>query len=184
MTTQRDAEFETLYRRHYARVYRFYRLQRVPDDVAHDLAQDVFTRAYRSFDHYRDGGWSFFETIARNVLYNWLRSQKAVKRNGVNVHLDDPDFAQQIAAPPSPDYADRDEAARNWKRFREAIAELPPGQRQCLELQADGLKYHQIAERMGITIDAVKTRLKDAKKRLRQKLGDIAWPDRLPEEDQ
>lgn len=184
MATTREPQFEELYRRNYARVYRFYRQQRVADDVAHDLAQETFTRVLRTFDQYRDGGWSYLETIARNVLYNWLRSQKAAKRSGKTVDIDDPDFEQQIAAPQRPDYADREEAARNWKRFREAIAELPPGQRQCLELQAEGLKYHEIAERMGITLDAVKTRLKEAKKRLRTKLGDIEWPDRLPEDDQ
>ena len=183
MATDRDAEFEELYRRHYARVYRFYRLQRLPDDAAHDLAQEVFTRAYRNFHQYRDGGWTFFETIARNVLYNLLRARKTHKRSARTVDLDDPEFNQEIAARPEPDYADREEAARNWKRFRDAIAELPAGQRRCLELKADGLKYHEIAAEMDIPIAAVKTRLKEAKKRLRTRLGDIDWLD-LPEDDQ
>lgn len=184
MATTRDPQFEELYRTNYARVYRFYRSLRVADDVAQDLAQETFIRVYRTFEQYREGGWAYLEKIARNVLYNWLRSQKAIKRSVHTVDIDDPGSELQIAAPPEPDYADRDEAARNWKRFREAIAQLPPGQRQCLELQADGLKYHEIAERMGLTLDAVKTRLKEAKKRLRITLGGIEWPDRLPEDDQ
>ena len=183
MATNRDAEFEALYRQHYARVFRFFR-RYVADDVAQDLAHDTFMRAYQGFDQYREGGWSFFEATARNVLYNYWRAAGAGKRKAKTVDLDDPDFQNEIAAPPQPDYATREESARNWKRVREAIAELPPGQRQCVELQLEGLKMHEIAERMGLTLDAVKTRLKEAKKRLRKTLGDLEWPDRLPEDDQ
>ena len=183
MATNRDPEFETLFRRHYARVFRFFR-RYVADDAAHDLAQDTFTRIYESFEDYRDGGWSFIEKTARNVLYNRWRAAGAGKRKATTVELDDPAFSVEIAAPQQPDLAERDESARNWKRFREAIAELPAGQRQCVELQLDGMKLHEIAAHMGITMDAVKTRLKEAKKRLRKRLGDVEWLDRLPEDDQ
>lgn len=183
MATTSDGEFEELYRKHYARVFRFFR-RYVADDLAQDLAHDTFMRAYQSFDQYRQGGWSFFEISARNTLYNYWRAAGASKRKAKTVDLDDPDFAEEIAAPQKPDYAQRDESARNWKRFRDAIAQLPPGQKQCVELQLEGLKMHEIAERMNITLDAVKTRLKEAKKRLRSMLGDIEWLDRLPEEDQ
>lgn len=184
MTKGNGEEFEVLYKRHYARLRRFLRQQGVDYDLTEDLAQEVFTRALRTFDQYRgDAEWGFFETIARNVFYNWLRSQSARKRRGKSVAIDDPDLADKLAAPGIPDYADRDEASRNWKRLREAMAELPEGQRECLDLQLQGLKYEEIAERMNISLDAVKTRLKEAKKRLRKQLGDVDWID-LPEEDQ
>ncbi|HYR29016.1 MAG TPA: RNA polymerase sigma factor [Thermoanaerobaculia bacterium] len=184
MAKHRDAEYEELYRKHYARTFRFYVQQfRLAHDLANDLAQETFIRIYRSMDTYRDGGWSFVETIARNVLYNYQRAQRAGKRYGRTLDLDDPDTTHDIAAPHQPDFADRDASARNWRRLRQAIAGLPDTQRPVIELQLQGLKYEEIAARMSITLDAVKTRRKEALKRLRRELGDVEVSAILPEED-
>jgi len=184
MAKDKDEEFEELYRKHYARVFRFYVQQfRLAHDVATDLAQETFMRLYKSLDTYRDGGWSFIETTARNVLYNYIRAQNARKRHGKTIDLDDPDTPQDIAAPLEPDFAERDESARIRRRVRQAIDELPPSQLRVIELQLEGLKYDEIAERMNITLDAVKTRRKEALKRLRKQLGDVPLSAILPEED-
>ena len=61
----------------------------------------------------------------------------------------------------------------------EAAAELPEGQKQCLGLWLGGFKYDEVAAVLGLTVDAVKSRLRDAKKQLRVRLG----ADTLPEEE-
>ena len=82
------------------------------------------------------------------------------------------------AAPALPDYARREEAALRSKRLRDSIAGLPPGSRECIQLWLDEFTYDEIAKFLRITVDAVKSRLRDARKTLRAKLGD---PNALPE---
>jgi len=169
----RDELFDTLYRKTFGRVYRFFRGFGIADDEAQDLAQDTFTRIYESFDRYRgEAIWGYVETTARNVLSNWVRARKTAKRSAPTVEIDDPEISIDPPAPPEPDYADREEQALRRKRLRQAIARLSEGQQQCLALRVRGYKYNEIATILRISIDAVKSRLRDAKKELRARLGE------------
>lgn len=177
--SRRDDWFEALYRKYFGRVYRYYRRCGVGDDEAQDLAQDVFKRFYEAMDRYRgEAEWAFLETIALNVLRNYVRARKTAKRNANVVDLDDPDFNDEPAAPQTPDYAERQHEAIRSQKLHEAIADLSPGQRQCMKLWLDDLQYNEIADALRITVDAVKSRLRDAKRILSNRLGD-----KLREED-
>jgi RNA polymerase sigma-70 factor (ECF subfamily) len=170
----KDDRFRSLYQKYYWRVVRFYaRSFRLPEEDAQELAQDAFLRFYEAMDEYRgDAEWAFFETIARNVAYNRIRSRKTAKRSGKVVDIDDPDFAHEPAAPEGPDYAQREQEALRSKRLRDAIAGLPAGRRECVQLWLDEFQYDEIAKFLGITMNAVKSRLRDARKLLRARLGD------------
>jgi RNA polymerase sigma factor (sigma-70 family) len=169
----RDARFDAIYRKYFGRVYRYFRRCRVSDDEAQDLAQDTFRNFYQSMERYRgDSEWGFLETTALNVLRNWVRSRKTNKRNATVVEIDAPDFSNEPAAPEEPDYAQRQEESINRRRLHEAIAELSPGQRQCMKLWLDDLQYEEIAAALRISMDAVKSRLRDAKRILSARLGD------------
>jgi len=116
------------------------------------------------------------------VAYNKIRSQKAIKRTAEIVDIDDPNhLRREPAAPEELDYAERQQASLRLERLHAAIAELPEGQRQCMQLWLADFKYHEIAKFLGISIDAVKSRLRDAKKLLRARLGD---GDALPEDEE
>jgi len=43
------------------------------------------------------------------------------------------------------------------QRVRQALAWLSPQQRQCLELRAEGLRYREISDVLGIQISSVRT---------------------------
>jgi RNA polymerase sigma-70 factor (ECF subfamily) len=174
-----DDGFEAIYRKYYARVWRYYRACRVSDDEAHDFAQDAFKRLYERMNQLRgEEPWPFLQSIARSVLLNKLRDQKTAKRNGRIVEIDDPEVTE-LSAPEELDYAERQQQEMRRNSLYEAAAELPEGQRQCLGLWLGGFKYDEVAAVLGITVDAVKSRLRDAKKQLRVRLG----ADTLPEED-
>ncbi len=177
-----DERFKSLYQKYYRRVVRFYvRSFHLSEQDSEELAQESFLRFLEAMDEYRgEAEWAFFETIARNVAYNRIRSLKSGKRSARMVDIDDPDFAHEPAAPAEPDYADRQEDALLKKRLREAIAELPDGQRQCIQLWLEERRYDEIATVLRISMDAVKSRLRDAKKTLRARLGD---DDTLPEDE-
>jgi RNA polymerase sigma factor (sigma-70 family) len=175
-----DERFEAIYRRHYAKVYYYYtRYCGVADGEAHDLAQDAFIRFYEHIDQLRGvDEWPFLKAIARTVLLNWLRAREAAKRKVELVYLDDPDTRCDPPAKDGPDYAERQQNEQRRKQLREAIAELPETQQQCLRPWLEGFQYDEISRDLGITIDAVKTRLKNAKKLLSARLGET-----LPEDE-
>jgi RNA polymerase sigma-70 factor (ECF subfamily) len=179
--TAHDQRFEALYRSHYARVWRYYRACRVADDEAHDLAQDAFKRLYERMEQVRgEDEWPFLQAIARSVLLNKIRDQKTAKRNTRIVEIDAPQFTHELAAPEGPDYAEQQHAAWQRKNLYDAVSELPDGQRQCLGLWLGGFKYDEIGRTLRITVDAVKSRLRDAKKQLRARLG----AETLPEDEE
>jgi RNA polymerase sigma-70 factor (ECF subfamily) len=178
----RHERFRSLYQKYYLRMVRFYmRAFHVPQEDAEELTQEAFVRFYRSMDEYRgDAEWAFLETIARNLGYNQVRSQRAAKRNGgQKVEMDDPEFAneREPAAPEEPDYAERQEQAMRSRQLHVAIALLPVGQRQCLQLWLDDFTYDEIAASLRISADAVKSRVRDAKRLLRARLGDHVLPE-------
>jgi RNA polymerase sigma factor, sigma-70 family len=175
----RDERFETLYRKYYGRVYKFFR-KFVGDDEAQDLAQETYKRIYETFAQYRgEAEWAFIETTARNVLFNWARARRTAKRSAQTVDIDGPGFDNDPPAPPQPDIAERQEAELRKASLWAAIAELPEGQRQCMELWLGDTKYEAIARTLGISVDAVKSRLRDARKALRTRLGEP-----LPEDEE
>jgi len=183
--------FQALYQKYYRRMVKFYTGSafHLSEEDAMDLAQDAFVKFYEALDEYRgDAEWAYLEMIARNVGYNRIRSRSTAKRGrGLDVSLDDVSAKLEPAAPQQPDYADREAARFLLKRLRDALAELTPAQQQAVKLWADGLKYKQIASILNITLDAVRSRLRDAKRQLQERLGDdaagIEWLGRLPEEE-
>ena len=175
--SSREERFAALYRKYWRRMNTFFmRAFRVTEQDAEELTQDTFVRFLQALDEYRgDAEWAFLEKVARNVGYNRVRSANTKKRGeGVKpVEIDDRDkFAHEPAAPEAPDYAERQHQALQKKRLYDAIASLPAGQRQCLQLWLDDYQYNEIATILRITQDAVKSRIRDAKRLLRDRLGD------------
>jgi RNA polymerase sigma-70 factor (ECF subfamily) len=180
---ERHERFRSLYQKYFRRIVRLYmQAFRFSEEDAEELAQEAFLRFYEAMDEYRgDAEWAFFETIARNVAYNRIRWRKTQKRNAKTIDLDDPDFSgREPAAAEGPDFAEREQRALRRKRMYDAVGELPRGQRECVLLWLDEFQYDAIAGVLHVSIDAVKSRLRDARKTLRARLGDDAT---LPEDE-
>jgi RNA polymerase sigma-70 factor (ECF subfamily) len=168
-----DGRFEALYRKYFPRVYRYFHHScGVSDDEAQDLAQDTFKRIYENFNQYRgDAEWGFIQTTARRVLLNWLRAAKTAKRWAHMVALDDPELDIDVASPQARDYVEQQHSEARVKQLLKATMELPAAQRECLRLSVIGFKYSEIATLLKVTEDAVKSRVRDAKRQLRARLG-------------
>lgn len=52
--------------------------------------------------------------------------------------------------------------------LRQAVSELSPQQRQCLHLRAEGLRYNEIAQMLGISVSSVNEFLRRAIRKLRK----------------
>jgi RNA polymerase sigma-70 factor, ECF subfamily len=158
-------------------VYRFaLRLTGSRQD-AEDLTQDTFLRAWRGRGRLRDAGaaraWLF--TIAKNLWNDRLRRKG--RRPAIVEPLEDDQQSGAVAA-------DHELIVReDVRRVLEAMDSLPSRQREVLHLHAcDGFSLGEIAAVLGISVEAAKANLCEARKRLRQRFREIDCGVRRSEE--
>lgn len=134
---------------------------------AEDIIQDAFVQLFRFL---QAGGWvnnprSWLFRVARNLSINLQkRERKSVSVSGEQ-EASTLSETQHVAGP--------EELYERKERLRlvmAAIAQLPQRQRECLHLRAEGLRYREIAEVLGITTSAVSESLKRAVLRLMDEL--------------
>ena len=138
-------------------------------EEADDIIQDAFVQLFRFT---RAGGWvnnprSWLFRVARNLSFNLHKRERRL------VSLFDEKHA--IASSEWQRVPDPEELYERKERLRllmAAIQELPERQRECLHLRAEGLRYREIAEVLGITPSAVSESLKHAVTRLVDELYD------------
>ncbi|HEX3068963.1 MAG TPA: RNA polymerase sigma factor [Thermoanaerobaculia bacterium] len=176
-----DEQFEVLYRKYYARVFRHFRSMRFADDLAHDLAQDTFKRIYEHISSSAEGelSWSFVETVAQRLALNRVRALKTQKRAGDTQSLESLSESPEISSNP---FTGEELSSREMnliveeeerilqEQVKDAISSLPSRQRECLRLWIEGFAYDEIASVLNLSLDAVKSRLRDAKRTLRERL--------------
>ncbi|MGH2726709.1 MAG: RNA polymerase sigma factor, partial [Actinomycetota bacterium] len=136
-----EAGFTALVREHGDTVFGL-ALRRVGDrDIAEDLAQETFLRAWRARATYRGEtsvrGWLC--TIAINVVRDWAR-----RRGRRPAESFEPAFVDVASSADDP--AARAEVAEAIERLRVALGSLPANHREMFLLrERDGLTYAEIA---------------------------------------
>jgi RNA polymerase sigma-70 factor (ECF subfamily) len=178
----RERNFQRLYQLYSPGLYHFLLHCGVSGDDALDLIQETFVRVYQHVDRFRFD--SSFKTwlfeIARNLWRNDLRSRAAEKRRGEEVSLGDGDregihLLEHRAITPEaalPDLLAAEEAAQ----LHQAVGQLPPQMRRCVQLFFQGLSYPQIARVMQTEAATVKSQMYQARQRLRAALGEYFNP--------
>ncbi len=131
-------------------------------ETAEDLVQETFARAWRSLDDLRD------EKAAKAWLFTTLRREHARLYERKRLEMADVP-TENLAAPASDSYDTRTEA----HVLRQALAELSEDYREPLLLQVlGGYTCAEIGEQLGISPNAVMTRLFRARKKLLAMLGE------------
>jgi RNA polymerase sigma factor (sigma-70 family) len=138
------------------------------EDMAEDLAQETFYKAFRSLQSFRDVEASFstwLYTIARNTVLSELR-----KSRNSEVYLED---SKQQPARISIDKLPEQELLRTERvhLVRQAINKLPEKQRTALILREyEQLDYKEIAVILDSTVSSVKSLLFRARHSIKQQL--------------
>jgi RNA polymerase sigma-70 factor (ECF subfamily) len=152
--------FDEFYESYFERVARALVLAGADRDDARDAAQEAFARALRRWRKVRDmdrpDGWVY--VVAMNQLRDhWRRAERRRQRTE---HLDD-------------GAGDNTSGVATRLSVREAIATLPPRQRQAVVLRylAD-LPLADIADAMGCAVGTVKASLHQAMQSMRVELDD------------
>jgi RNA polymerase sigma-70 factor (ECF subfamily) len=171
---------DELLERHQRRVYRFgLKMCRDPED-AKDVLQDTLIAAARTIRDFRGASsvstWLY--TIARSFCIKHRRRSKFAPEQEESLEAREPGLeARQVADPTRT--ADEELVGRQVEgALEKAIAGLDPMYREVLVLRdVEGLSAPEVAEIMGLTVEAVKSRLHRARMAVREAVAPILSPD-------
>jgi RNA polymerase sigma factor (sigma-70 family) len=165
----REEILKDLCERYYRAVVKFFLDFGFPLEDARDLAQEVFFRVCKSVKDYRgEAGWAYLKKTAVRTALNEVRRRRTEKRSGLEVSLDgDPTMADFLAN----DSLSPEGELLIREKLRMALAELPDTIQPCLQLRMKERSYREIKDELGLSMDAVKGRLNEARKRLRARFG-------------
>lgn len=125
-----------------------------------EVIQEVFLALFQHLKKGKRGdnlrGWIF--RVAHNLALKQFRSTKSkIERASVPIDEVQGEFVSPAAAP-----EERLEQARLEQRIQAVIQALPEQDRQCLYLRAEGLRYREIAEALGVSLGSVANSLERA----------------------
>lgn len=142
----------------------FWVVRRAED--ASDICQTAFLKAAERIDDY-DPSFRFFSWLYRIALNEALN---LVRSRGREEELDD---SIELPAPGAEGPEQRLQAAQRSRRLQEALMKLSASDRVVVTLRHfSELSYAEIAEVLDIDEKTVKSRLFEARRRLRVLLGD------------
>jgi RNA polymerase sigma-70 factor (ECF subfamily) len=168
-------QFETLVRNYQNMVFSTAMRLVANTGEAEDISQEVFLRAFERFDELsgdaRVGGW--LKTVAINLSLNHLSRYRARWSFFSEILHRDPAGEEAEIEFAAPDNVEEDlEIADRRRLVEQALRQLPRAQRVPLVLfHLEGLKYEEIAAKLGVSLGKVKTDIFRAREAMRKKLG-------------
>jgi RNA polymerase sigma factor (sigma-70 family) len=138
--------------------------------VAQELVQEALLQAYLSLDRLRDpdrfGAW------LRGILRNVCRSHHRQERLPPLLSWDDTAAEAELIAPAADDPAWVVERRERKRQVLEAVAALSAPNRLATTLfYFDQLSVQEVASELGISVAAVKGRLHESRRQLREQLS-------------
>ena len=158
-----DAALDVLVRRHHASAYRVALSITRRDDVAQDVVQDAFIKAFRALSGFR--GDASFRTWMMTITANEARAalRKRLRRSESAIDDVGPIVADEVD--PSEQAVSGQEAAR----ARALLDTLPEKQRLSVSLRIDeGLSFREIGEMIGSSEGAARVNYFHGIRRLRE----------------
>jgi RNA polymerase sigma-70 factor (ECF subfamily) len=163
-------DFDEVVRRHRLPIFRFVLASVRDNDLAEDLTQECFWKAYQGWHQFRgdSSAYTWLRSIALNVIRNSVRN-KTFQRLREAASIDTMIEHSCIDASTSPETHAIlcDSIQRIWG----AAARVSPKQQLALQLRfGREFEVHEIAAVMGITEGSVKVHLSRAVKSIRMTL--------------
>ena len=151
-----DTLWEELYEAHYRELTAYGARMCGSRELAEDLAQETFVKAYQSAPQYRSQGkpMAWLMTIARNEALQLLRERRRT------VAMTPEDWQEQFSD--RPDFSQED-----LLTLRALLETLSDEERQIVSLHAlGGLKHREIADMLELALPTVLSKYHRAMKKL------------------
>jgi len=173
------ADLGTLYERHMPAVFAICRRYLRPDEDAQDAVMQLFEKLVVTLRQHEVSNFpAWLHTTARNHCLMQLRARQRAGPESGPLVLHFPGAAAVESAPVAHLLDDADDLALTEERLQameHALAELPEGQRRCLELFYLQKKcYREIADETGFDLGLVKSHLQNGKRNLKRSLESSA----------
>lgn len=164
-----DAAFRRLFEEYGPRIRSYMLKQGTDADLAEDLTQETLVTVWRKAGLYsaeKGSAVAWMFTIARNLRIDRIRRQKPWQ-----------ELSEEHAATLASDDTPADEQVdldHRQKRVRAVLGDLPPEQVEVVELAfIEGFTHSEIAERLGLPLGTIKSRLRLAYQKLRSALEEL-----------
>jgi RNA polymerase sigma-70 factor, ECF subfamily len=172
---ERDEDaLAALYDRHAQVVYNLiFRIVR-NDGLAQDILQETFWQVWKKADSYQGGGapaaWLY--RIARNKSLDQLRRQNARPQPVASTTDSDEQAMWSTLRTSTASVEAQVEQRSMFQELRQALDEIPPEQRLCLELAYfEGMSQSEIAEFTKTPLGTTKTRIRSGLQKLERLLA-------------
>lgn len=164
------AAFDELYRRYAPAAYGLAVRITAQPTLAQEVAQEAFLalwRAPQAFDPTRGAFRSFFLSLVHHRAVDTVRREERLRKRTERASNLEPIRGEDVAD----EVVEGAYLGVRRKEVREALATLPPEQRQVIELAYfGGHTQTRIAETLGIPVGTVKTRTLAAMRKMRRAL--------------
>ena len=138
-------------------------------EEANDLLQETSLKALDNEDKYTPDtnfkGWMY--TIMRNIFINNYR--KVVRDQ---TFVDQTDNQYHLSMPQDSGFASN-EGAYDLKEMHRIVNSLPRDYKVPFSMHVSGFKYREIAERLGLPLGTVKSRIFFTRQKLQEELKDF-----------
>ena len=170
-----EAAFEELVRRYQRAVSNVVYLTLGDRQEVQDLTQEVFIRAYKSLSRFDENAtlYSWLYRIAVNLCIDEIRRRKI--RKTLSLDLMSESALERERKSKESHFSSSAELFKAEKRdvILKALEKLSPAYRAALVLREyENMAYEDIAESLGITVQAVKSRIFRARQEMRELLKD------------
>lgn len=175
-----DQAFEQLVVKHQDRIYSNIYFMVHDRELASDLAQECFLRAYRGLSSFRAEARfaTWLKRISVNVTLHHFERSRAQKRSGRVFSIsqatgEDSEGDYEIEDPSrAPESVAIDQEHK--QAILDAVGDLEPEYRMALTLrELEGYSYGEIQEALGLPIGTVKSKIFRARQILQEKLKDL-----------
>ena len=169
-------DFERLFFQYYSVLCRIAHGYVLDTTVIEEIVSDVFVKLWnnRSTIIIHSSLKDYLFKSVQNTCIDFLRIER--KRHQQTIYIDDNELSCTTLADLGENPLDYLVSNETEQRILKAIDELPERYQQTFKLRIfDELSYEEIATKMGVTKNTVKSNLREARSELREKLKDISF---------
>ena len=159
-----ESVFQALFVDYYPSLISFAMKYVEREEAAQDIVQDVFVKVWETREKLRgvENLSAYLYQMVRFKYFNHLRAEK-IRHDATRSFTEEMDVVEMN------EYIKEE----TFRIVMSIVEELPPGSRNVFSRVIQGYSAKEIAEELGITIETVKKQKQNARRVLKERLGNL-----------